>query len=230
MKRLVTAALVLAACGGEQAPVLPGDWDDASRQILAGAERTMGGAAVGLVDGLVTEADVAGPGDPFRTIIHSARDGRMRMEQTTGFRAGRDAAGWWLFDPRTGAADTLDAFGILFARGHELHMRALSPGTRFTGGRAQGEVVLDGERLLVVRATVTDGEEILLYFHAADTLPAGQRVLGTEPHVVVRFADWDTVAGLRLFRTATFDQGAERYVYTFTRLEPGALEDAAFNR
>lgn len=86
-------AMLLVACGRaeESRPVV-----DHAEQILAGAQRALGVDTAEAPFQVMADAAVRGPGGSFRTRVHSASDGRVRMEQRpSGFVAGVGASGGW---------------------------------------------------------------------------------------------------------------------------------------
>ncbi len=223
---LVSALLLapLAACSAGERADLPDTPEARGERILAGAARRLG-TGDGPAPTLRTSATVEGPSGTFRTSLLSGRDGWVRMEQRPGgFLAGVGPEGAWRGGPE-GERLPLSPASLSVVRGHELHMLALRPTTRFGRPRA---VPSPSDSFLAVALERTPGDSLVALFHAADTLPAGLRVLWTEPPVEVRWDGWETVDGVPLFRDATFLQGDERFHYRFDTLEVGPLADSLF--
>ncbi len=200
----------------------------AANQILDGAQRSLGVRAGGDALDLVAEAAVRGPDVEFTTVIHSARDGRARMDQgPRRFLGGMGRAGGWYLD-----ADSIQvgALGprLEYIRGHELHMMALDPRSRLGNPLYVGVVPLGESLAFAVSLELPEGEKFLAYFNTLDTVPVGFVVESQDPVVVVSWSDWREQGGVRLFHEAVFAQGDEEFRYHFTRVELGAIADSLF--
>lgn len=223
---LLTA--LLGACVPRGADSPP-DTSEAARQIIAGAARATGSADYGDLLQLTTDATVTGPTDTFRTVIHSSSDGRVRMEQIPfDFLAGSGGGEGWLVDPATGAVTDLGP-AATFVLGHEVHLLALRPLSRLANPRLAAPHPDDPSGALGVALSLTNGDSIVAYFSASDSLPVGLRVAYTDPAVVVAWSDWVDRDGVRVFRTAEFRQGEETFRYAYDTVAVGPLPDSLFD-
>jgi len=213
---------------------LPGLSD--GQRFLAAMRRAMGGEGVVTVTHtLVASARVEGPSSSYEVTTRSTRDGRVRLEFSTGFQAGIDISGDWGFDDATGAVEPLDPATRAFVRGHELHMSLLASGPRygdprFTGvGSFQGAPALRLTFLDELRAPVD------VFLAPADTLPLGMRMVNHTGRgardVTVSFSSWESVGQLRLFKRATFVHGEDVYRYEYSTLDLNtSLPDRLFRQ
>lgn len=202
---------------------------DSTQAILRGSRRALGGiAAVRAVSTLRAEAGVVGPAYDFVTIVWSARDGRARMEQSTGFAGGAHPSGEWRLDRESGAVADLDPEGLAYVRGHELHASILFPESRYSDPRLVGQEDFAGRRAHVIRFTDGLDEPVLAYYSTADSLPLGFRVTHTDPDVIVTLDDWETHGSVRLFTRATFTQGEEAHEYSYVSIRLNGVPDSVF--
>ncbi|MGE0352136.1 MAG: hypothetical protein AB7I33_01375 [Gemmatimonadales bacterium] len=224
LRTLTSAAAAVAVlnCAGS-APAT-----DPAAAVLAGALRAEGGSAAAAVSTIYTRADVQGPDRAFETLIWSARDGRVRMEQTTGFGAGVVPGDRWMRNRETGELDSLDQPTEDFVRGHELHAMVLMPENRLRHPEYLGIQEWDGTAAILLRYTDRSGHPVLAAFSTTDTLPLGLQITFTDPDVFIRFRDWVDRAGVRVFREAEFRQEDEIFTYRFADIELDSLADSAF--
>jgi len=223
---LLVASYWLSACAME--PDAEASRASPADQILDAAARVTGAAEYAEQLHVLAEATVTGPGDSFRTLIHSSSDGRVRMEQTPfGFLAGVGEAGGWLQDPATGEVGELGG-AASFVLGHELHMLALHPLSRLSSPRIAVPSAEDPAGALGITFSLPSEDSLVVYYSAADTIPIGLRVAYTDPNVVVSWSDWVERRGLQLFGEALFRQGQDVFSYTYDRVEVGTLPDSIF--
>ena len=242
---LVLSAITLAGCGapdagngdgaGGEAPALDHASDEAAmgsatdaRQILEGAVRAMGGEAVANVRTVATRADVQSPGGSFETVLYSARDGRVRMQQTTGFHAGLSPSGDWIVPSAEEGRRPLPAEIREVVIGHELHMIFIDPESRYRDPVALEPSTFMDSSALPVRVRGEEGRNVLLYYDARDTLPVGMRLETAAGEVEVAVADWRTLDGLRLFWSAEFRDRSGSFEYAYRDLRVNETTDAAF--
>lgn len=217
------AAMLLCRCGGETRIT-----SDPVEVVLDGGERALGVPLIGRSFQVVADATVEGPAGTFRTLIRSASDGRVRMEQTpSGFRAGVGSSGGWHVAPGSARVDSLGA-DLAFVRGHELHMLALAPRTRFEHPRLIGNTEFSGRPVVAVAMSLPTGDSLVAYFDAVDTVPVGARIMWTDPPVDVTWAEWSTRGAVRLFGQATFRQGTEEFRYTYDSVYVGEIQDSVY--
>jgi hypothetical protein len=200
----------------------------AANQILDGGQRSLGVTPGGGVIELVAEAAVQGPDVEFTTVVHSASDGRARMDQGAGrFLGGVGRAGGWYVDADSIRLGDLGP-RLEYIRGHELHMMALDPRSRLGNPLFVGVVPLGESLAFAVSLELPGGERFLAYFNTLDTVPVGFVVESQDPVVVVSWADWQEQGGVRLFHEAVLAQGDEEFRYHFGRVELGQVADSLF--
>jgi hypothetical protein len=222
--------IALAAWGGlacNSEARRPGDGNPASR-ILAAAAGALREPGALTLDNLMAHAVVTGPSGQFETTVWSARDGRARMEQTTGFTAGVDSETGWQWNAVARSVSPLDADTRQYLRGHELHANVLFPGSRLVDPVFEGRAVWDGDSALVVRFRDEAGATVFAAFAVSDTLPLGLQVTSTEPDVFVRFDEWQWLRGVRVFTVAEFRQGSEVFRYEYTDIALNDVDDSLF--
>jgi hypothetical protein len=202
---------------------------DHAHQVLAGARRALGSdSAVSATEGVFTVAQVEGPDSRFETLVWSARDGRMRMEQTTGFVGAVDHVGGWAMERESGEIAPLDSQVGQFMRGHELHALVLMPMTRLQDPTLEDAGTWDGDSALIVRHRDPYGTTVLAAYAVDDTLPLGLLFTAPEPDVLVRLGAWSDTGAVRVFRRADFVQGAEVYRYVYTTVQLDRIPDSVF--
>jgi hypothetical protein len=239
---LFVFALMLPGCSSapDRATIPPQQTSDAADpaalQILAASVRAMGGAeAVDSILSIDAVSDGTGPGGSFQTHVSSSRDGRMRFMQITPgghFAAGIDSAGSWHAIGDSTA--TLDSATRSFLRGHELHMLALAPTTRWRPVAATGPVTVQNREAIGIRFTDEMGSEATIFYRPTDTLPLGYRLLDHSspgaPPVEVLFGHWGVHGGPPLFTDAIFAQGEEKVNWHYTRVGVNTAPDSLFRR
>ena len=191
---------------------------DPSRQIVAGARRAAGWTT--LPDSLRAHATVTGPGGPFEVTVVSAASGGVRATWIPGPTGVITSdSSWWV--PSPGTREPLAPVLREFVRGHEVHYGLLAPDTRHDQLRYGGRETFNGVPALRVTAIDGLGGPVDIYYAAGDTMPLGFRVvdhLRQRGPVVVTAGDWTDVNGRRIFRSAEFVQGQERFRYRYVEL------------
>jgi hypothetical protein len=188
---------------------------------------------MGVTDSIATiwtVASVASPSGGFETRVASTRAGDLRIALGRGFIAGvHDSRGWSC--DSTGALTGLDSITRSVARGHDLHMMVVAPSWMAAPVR-NPDRRWGQDSVMTVRFTDELGAPLLLHLRIADSLPVGLDLVnhtGAGPHEVrVVFANWESRNGVRLFRTAIFEHGANRFVYTYRELAINTLSPAVF--
>jgi hypothetical protein len=224
---LLLAAVVLTGCGVPDADTGAAT-DPDGRQILEGAARAMGAEAVASVHTVAAEADVRGPGGAFETVLYSARDGRVRMMQTTGFHAGLAPSGDWIQPSIEEGPQPLPAEIREVVIGHELHMIFIDPESRYEDPEALLPSTLDGRPILPVRVLGEQGRFVVLYYDARDTLPVGMRIETAVGEVAVEVSDWRLLDDLRLFWSAVFRDDSGSFEYAYRDLRVNETPDEMF--
>jgi hypothetical protein len=242
---LVLSAITLAGCdapdagtgdgaGGEASALDPSRDETATgsaadaRQVLEGAVRAMGGGAVANVRTVASRADVQSPGGSFETVIYSARDGRVRMMQTTGFHAGLSPSGDWILPSPEEGRRPLPAEIREVVIGHELHMIFIDPESRYMDPVGLEPTAFADRPVLPVRVKGEEGRNVLLYYDALDTLPVGMRLETAVGEVEVEVEDWRTFDDLRLFWSAEFRDRSGSFEYAYRELRLNEVLDDEF--
>lgn len=219
--RLTALLLALAACD-RPAPPATGP------ELFAAAHR-----ALGVTDSIRTiwaVATVASPSGGFLARIASATDGRVRLALGEGLVAGVQGGQGWVCDS-AGQVAPLDSVTRSVVRGHDLHMLIVAPSWLAAPTRDPDQRWGE-DSVLTLRFQDELGAPLLMHLRAGDTIPVGLDLVnhtGSGPREVrVRLENWREQAGVRLFRSATFEHGENRFVYSYEELAINALVDSAF--
>lgn len=205
---------------------------DEARQIVMGARRAVGLEMLPSDSVLRAEVDAQSPDGPFQVTVHSSATG----EASLGFAGGPTftaiRGGGWT-DAGDGERRPLTVEELTFLRGHEIHLTLLDPWLRVEGVVALGETTLRGESVLWLRGRDALDGPVDLYYRLGDTVPAGftvtDRMNPGAPPVLVTAGPWmDDGGSPALARTATFQQGDERFEYRYRELGWVAPDEAVF--
>jgi hypothetical protein len=242
--RLVLSAVALAACGspdadngdgtGGEAPAAGRSAETATeavsnaRQILEGATRAMGGEAVANSRTVAIRADVLAPERSFETVLYSARDGRVRMMQTTGLHVGLSPTGDWILPSAEEGRQPLPAEVREIVIGHELHMIFIDPESRYADPAALEPSIFRDRSVLPVQVHGDEGRSVLLYYDAGDTLPVGMLLETAVGEVEVEVADWRPLDDLRLFWSAAFRDRSGTFEYAYREIRVNETADDEF--
>lgn len=179
-------------------------------------------AALASVRTISAFADCSGPRGTYLTEIHSARDGRLRFQQTfTGrnpFCIIINADGTWATDTVTGQTDPLDNDSKSMIRGHEFQMLPLTLAERYNTPELTGTVEWNGELCLRVLARDEVGSLCTHYFQS-DT----ERWMGMEltdmrqPDTQVRVLvqAWRTIENVALPERVLAIDAHGNYLFNF---------------
>jgi len=226
------AVITLAACsrGGQSQP-------DSARddERFAAVERAVFATdSASRIDAIALEAAAVGPRRSFRTRVISARDGRLRFEQSFGegeiYVAAIGPSGAWEWDGRSPTVAALSAAGLSAVRGHDFLMLAVLPRTRLVFERLQDSVAFDLAPAWAAKCRDVLGAPLRIYYDGATNLPLGYEVrnhngAGAEDVRAV-FGPWARQDDRMVPRSVTLHQGADRYEFTFTRVEPVTFSDS----
>jgi hypothetical protein len=214
--RFARLAVVLAA--GSSAACRPAT-PASGPELVVAAHRALG--ATDSIATLRTVATVASPSGGFEVHIASATDGRVRMALGKSLLAGVQGGVGWACDPAAGRVP-LDSVTRSVIRGHDLHMLLLAP-SWMSPPRREPDRRWGADSVLTLRYRDELGAPLLMHLRASDTIPVGLEIVnhtGSGPREVrVLFDHWQDHGGVRLFRTATFEHGSNRFVYSYTDLE-----------
>ncbi len=219
--RLTTLLLALAACS-RPAPPATGP------ELLAAAHRALG--VTDSVRSIWAVATVASPSGGFLARIASATDGRVRLALGQGLVAGVQGGEGWVCDS-AGKVVALDSITRSVVRGHDLHMLVVAP-TWLPAPTRDPDQRWGDDSVLTLRFQDELGAPLLMRLRAADSVPVGLDLVnhtGSGPREVrVRLENWREQAGVRLFRSATFEHGENRFVYSYEELAINTLPVSAF--
>jgi len=245
LRRVVPSLVLCASLAGSGPPLFgaapdrEGDKKDDAREILRAASVAMGGeAVVAAVRTLFTSAACTGPkGATWQTRVSSARDGRLLFEQIhddgSRFAGGVSPKAEWQIAAGATRLDPLDRASRSVLRGHEFHMIALAPESRYGEPEGSGKGTFDGKPARVVTFRDDLGAPVEIYYGPQDGLPFGLRVENHsgkgEKEIAVTFENWEPVGPLRLFKRAVIRQGGDTYLFEFEALEINTVPDIAFD-
>jgi hypothetical protein len=197
-------------------------------ELLAAAHRSIG--ATDTIRTVWSVATVASPSGGFEASIASARDGRVRLALGKSLIAGVNAGKGWRCDS-TGQVAPLDSVLRSVVRGHDLHMLVLSPGWMGPPAR-EADRRWGTDSVMTLRFADELGAPLLMHLRNRDSLPLGLDVVnhtGSGPREVrVLLEDWRDLHGVRLFRSAIFEHGGNRFVYSYNQLQLNTLPDSGF--
>ena len=139
---------------------------DISRAALGTPE------ACAAIQSVSARANCVGPKGEYVTEIHSARDGRVRFQQTRAhsnpMRIIINADGAWATDLVSGESDKLDAASVSMIRGHEFQMLPLTLPERYSQPEHAETQEWNGETCLPIHARDEMGLLCTHYFRARD--------------------------------------------------------------
>ena len=175
-------------------------------------------------------ADCIGPTGPFTTRVISTYDGRMLFEQTrssTSTQMGISQQGTWRRSES--GFERADTLTLTFLHGHDLHMLAIAPMSRYSNPEYIGVQRYAGESSYVIQFTdVLDGA-ILFYYSLDTSLPLGMKMVNHSGYgdreIFVYFEEWESIDSIQLFKKATFLQGEDEYLYSYRSIEYNIPED-----
>lgn len=187
---------------------------------------------------LTAIAECTGPHGAFRTTVHSAHDGRMRLVQEwpdgRTVSMGIDAEGTWGFDEWLGSPVPQTAPVTTFLRGHEFHALALWPASRLGEPVRRTRVREDGRPLerreyrdalgAPVRIDVDARTHRLHALHLANPGPEGAR------EVLAVAGDWRPAGGREALHRVAITHGEELWEYRFTSVVFDTASAASFAR
>ena len=211
-----------------EAPAKPAE------QLLGAAARALGGSeALGRLRSLSVAAECTGPDGPFRTWIQSLRPDQVHFRQI----AADHTTEIWSTPLKTWAMTSAGAWREIgpqmrgFVRGHEFHLLLFELESRFhnhRGGEADSVHGQKCDRILMQDETDQPASVCLA---VEDGLPLELELNppGAEGAVRVRFGDWDSIDGLRYFRSFTLTEGAERtFTYKYVSISPNQVTEEPF--
>ena len=221
---LAAAALVAGIVTGPTS-------DSVAIALVRASADAVGPAARRAVAGLETRAEVVGPRGRFAVEISSALDGRLRyVQRGPGRRTseiGIDGLPW--ARDAAGAAILTDSVTGAMARGHDLHRIVLALGEWLGAPKLGADTVIGSRPVRRVDGVDAFGLAATLFI-GDDKLPAGLGFTNPTSHgaarVVVLLDDWREANGIRLFHSASFVHGGDRYDYRYTRIRLSATAPA----
>jgi hypothetical protein len=208
-----------------------------AHEVLTRARRAMGGdSVVAMVSMLSYSAAARGPADEFTVQVRSARDGRayMRQEQAAGssFEMGVALAGGWSRSATGMSADSLTAVERSVLSGHEVHLLALTPESRFRDPRAREAQQFRGALSDVVEFSDELGGAALFFYHPQTGLPRGFRltnhVSGDGRTIDVWLDGWRRTDGVMLPGAVECHAAGAVFHYDVTEAAIGWIDDSGF--
>lgn len=208
-----------------------------AHRILTRAREALGGLdAVARVATLSFTSECSGPNGEFRTEVASARDGRAKFVQRfaddSGFAAGRDLEGQWVESGGGPADRTPNAVIETVVSGHEMHLLALAPESRFSSPVARPEQSLQGRQVHVVELTDSLGAAVSFYFDPETHLPVGfspaNHTGRGSSDILTTFAGWRRVGEVLLPFSIRIEHGEDLYAYRITEASVAWLNRSAF--
>jgi hypothetical protein len=207
-----------------------------AERVLRAATIAMGGQSVMNIQTIEAVAACRGPRSTYRTIVHSARDGRVRFEQDfpNGHRdrAGLGPRGGWEYDSDSGRYLEASALTYTDVHGHEIQMLTIAPDTRL--GRPLGAVDTVFRRRPAIAALFRDtlGGAVRAFYSRRDTTLLGfsfpnHRDPGSPPIELV-LTRWRRIEGALMPTRAVYWQGRDAYRFRFTRIRLNSVADSVF--
>jgi len=194
-----------------------------------------GAASVSDISSFYTFARCDGPGGPFQTQVWSAKEGLTRFEQRSSRDttvAGIGTTRSWILN-ETGVTD-IDAQNEVFLQGHELHMIAYDPLSRFSEPAYLGYTTFDGNEAIHIQFRDRLKNPVDIYYHPSEYYPFGMEIqnpFNNESDTIrVLFQDWEQLdSGLFFFMGASFHQGGNVWKYRYTTIETDMFDNTVFN-
>ncbi|MEO8452699.1 MAG: hypothetical protein ABI647_23100 [Gemmatimonadota bacterium] len=226
------AVIALAACGrGDQSQP---DGTRADERFAAVERAVFATDSASRIDAIALEAAAVGPRRSFRARVISARDGRLRFEQSFAggetYVAAIGPSGAWEWDGRSPTVTPLSAAELSAVRGHDFLMLAVLPRTRLVFERLQDSVAFDLAPSWAAKCRDVLGAPLRIYYDGVTNLPLGYEVRnhnGTgAADVRAVFGPWTRQNDHMVPRSVTLHQGTDRYEFTFTRIEPVTFSDS----
>lgn len=206
--------------------------------VLAQVQEAVGGEALTGLHTLDAWARCTAPAGWFRTRLYAARRGDLRFEQlTTEGRFvlfGRTEGEPWRYDQQADAFTALAPPMQAFLEGHNFHLLALLPTVWLGDPTATDTTTFSGQPAHALRFTDAAGAPLWSYYDRETHLPLGLTLRNPfetgADEIVITFADWREVAGVRLFHHATIAHGPERFTYAYEHLRLNGPTPARFAR
>ncbi|HXN75227.1 MAG TPA: hypothetical protein VN876_01255, partial [Gemmatimonadaceae bacterium] len=183
-----------------------------------------------------TVAECEGPRGRYRTTVRSARDGRVMFAQDfparPSYRAMFGPEGDWEYDLDRAKYMPASPFARAVAQGHEVHMLALAPETRFGAPIGVRATTFRGTPAFAVSFRDILGGMVTAYYSRRDYLPLGfmfpdHKDPGS-PGISLVLNGWQRRGAIRLVSRAVFWQGRDAYRFRFTRIRLNVVPDSAF--
>lgn len=231
----VPSNLVLAVTMCFAAGVGVADEPDAQTAIERMLAAVGGRERIEALDNLAVRADCTGPGGEFTTEVVSMTGGRTWFRQLSDRGAMellRDGRTGWHRNAETGERTPLDEGQLFFVAGHEFHLLVLEVDRRFTSHELRGPDEVDGRACTRVAMKDPHGQPASICVDDETGLPlelVQQPPAEFGPDAIrIRFGDWETIGGIRYFRSFVLDHGDSRFTYDYTSIEPGGGHPALF--
>jgi hypothetical protein len=208
---------------------------DAER-VLQAATMAMGGQSLMKIQTIEAVAACRGPRGTYRTIVHSARDGRVRFEQdfpnARRDQAGLGPHGGWEYDSDSGRYLEASALTYTDIHGHEIQMLTIAPDARLGRPLAAVDTVFRETPAIAVVFRDTLGGTVRAFYSRRDTTLLGfsfpnHRDPGSPPIELV-LTRWRRFQGVLLATRAVYWQGRDAYRFRFTNIRLNSVADSVF--
>lgn len=174
--------------------------------------------------GVYALADCTGPNSAFTTLVISD-DNHTRFEQKSssyhiiGFHDGNSSS---MLDVLSGEVSPVDSATVTFLIGHELHMIAFYPESRFGEPVGIKDTTYYDQAATQLSFTDLLGGPIEVFYDQETHRPLGfntkNHLGGGAEHIDVQFSQWQTKGEQPVFMEARFLQGDDVYKYKFTEV------------
>lgn len=194
----------------------------------------MGGAtAVEAIETVEAIAECKGPRGPYRTLVKTARDGRIVFQQDfpngRRYRAVLSADGGTEYDSDSAKVTTSTPLSHTAAAGHQIHMLSLAPTTQL--GPPTGVTLTRFQDRPVIGVIFHDrtGGTVVANYDRRDTTLRGFTFPGPDgQRIALVVWRWRRFNDVSLPTRAVYWQGQDAYRFHFTHIRLNAVPDSAF--
>ena len=187
------------------------------------------------ISNIYTRAECNGPAGPFQTQVWSAKEGFTRFEQHSSRDttvAGVGTTRSWKMDEN--GFSEIDTENVAFLQGHELHMIAYDPLSRFSEPAYLGHTTFDGKEAINIQFRDRLKNPVSIYYHPSEYYPFGMDIQNPfnnkSDRIRILFQDWKHLNnGLFFFTGASFHQGENIWTYRYTTIEIDMFDNSVFN-
>lgn len=224
MRSLLLAGILVTGCARENTEV-----------ILNKVQMTVTReASTSDISNIYTRAECNGPGGAFQTQVWSATEGFTRFEQRSSRDttvAGIGTSRSWIMDEN--GVSGMDTQNEAFLQGHELHMIAYNPLSRFSEPAYMGHNTFDEKESIQIQFRDRLNNPVDIYYHPSEYYPFGMEIQNPFSNetdkIRILFRDWQQLDnGLFFFTGASFHQGENVWTYRYTTIETDMFDNTVF--